>query len=733
MKRFLVVLMAVALAAASQASVLVYEGFGDAPNNATLDGYSGTSAEIGLSGTWSVTPLDRQSIKARTNYEYVGLNGGYAPETTGDRQHWWEHDNSWSAHRAERPLSGSIDMTQDGTWYMSFFSMSGNRDYVAQVGLNDGTYELMWGNGYNGDSNKGLTAYYGGIGTNPTTNGNGTFVWGLDAFPLKTGFYAAKLVKSDSGVTDTLDVSIAYYDLGTLANPTNEFDGVEPTVWTRVVSLTGVSSVFSKLELKVDGGNENWPSIDEVRVGHNWLDVTVGNVHLIAPAAGEELVDVDTNLEWSVGNGWAVDVYLSGPYDEPNAAPVLSLVDAENSLGLYDPPADLENEKWYYWRVDELEPNTVGYIVHPGQVWSFKTIGLAAIITANPVSMTVSAGMPQVQLSVMAENAESYQWYKDGVPLADDVTDTLYVGQDAATLTIFDVQLEDEGSYYCVADNSLQTPAASTAARLMTERLVGWWKLDGDLTDSVDEAVPGAATHDGVCPDPNFVAEGKDGGAQQFYGDINSIVTIADSGDFFNFYPLGYTVSAWVKMPVKSGSWGAYVAKQGDDPQRGFILTHNGSGQPVHTLRQSFNDLSSNRDADDDNWHLVTGTYDSVSKQGKVYVDGVLANQATHSGIPQASPAALIFGAERPNGESPFVGILDDVRIWSYPLDALTIASLYVDFNPGEDVCIAYPEFDIAGPDGVGDAYRDCRVNLYDLMPIIQKWLDCNLVPTCLP
>jgi hypothetical protein len=349
------------------------------------------------------------------------------------------------------------------------------------------------------------------------------------------------------------------------------------------------------------------------------------------------------------------------------------------------------------------------------------------------VSQTVLPGTPQVQLSVTAKNADTYQWYKDGLPLTDDPTDALYVGEDTATLTIYDVQVEDEGTYHCEADNSLQMPAASTAALLMTQRLVGWWKLDGDLTDSVQQEISGAPAHNGVCDDPNYVAIGKDASALEFFGDVAGLVKIADSNDFFNFYPQGYTVSAWVNMPEKTGSWGAYVAKQGGDPQRGFILTHNGSGQPVHTLRQSFNDLGSNVDADDNDWHLVIGTYDGAAKEGKVYVDGVLAGQAVNSGLPQASSAALIFGAEWPDGGTPFIGSLDDVRIWSYPLDDISIAELYVFFNPGAEVCTAYPEFDIAGQDGIGDEYRDCLVNLYDLMPIIQKWLDCNLVPTCLP
>ncbi len=64
---------------------------------------------------------------------------------SGGAHHFWEHNNNWTPHTAQRPLSGTIDMTVDGTWYMSFFSMSGKTDYLAQVGLNDGTNELIWG------------------------------------------------------------------------------------------------------------------------------------------------------------------------------------------------------------------------------------------------------------------------------------------------------------------------------------------------------------------------------------------------------------------------------------------------------------------------------------------------------------------------------------------------------------------------------------------------------------
>ncbi|HML76695.1 MAG TPA: immunoglobulin domain-containing protein, partial [Anaerohalosphaeraceae bacterium] len=453
-----------------------------------------------------------------------------------------------------------------------------------------------------------------------------------------------------------------------------------------------------------------------------------------APAVGNE-VPLSQILSWKQlpvisGQGVTYKVYFGTDPNSPQL-PLVKTTTTDAADFFYDP--ELVNSTTYYWRVDALEPNLPGApTVHTGDAWWFKTQPPSPRIETNPVSLTVPAGTAQAQFSVTGINIATYQWYKDGVALA--AAPALYTGEKTATLTILDVQLADEGFYYCVADNSLNQPATSASAQLLTERLVGWWKLDGDLTDSVDETIAGAAAHDGTSTDPNFVV-GKDGSALQFFGDVDGLVVFTGSANFFNFYPRGYTVSAWVNMPEKAASpWGAYVCKQGTDPSRGFILTHQADGQPVHTLRQSFNDLGSNTNADDNNWHLVVGSYDAVTKEGKVYVDGVLRNQVTNTGTVEESPADLIFGAENLTATTaPYIGLLDDVRIWSYVVDPVAVAVLYTDFNPGAEVCVEYPGYDVAGPDGIGDEFRDCRVNLYDFVPFANAWLDCNIVPTCIP
>ncbi len=459
------------------------------------------------------------------------------------------------------------------------------------------------------------------------------------------------------------------------------------------------------------------------------------------PAVGDD-VPTSQILSWEKlplanGSGVSYNVYFGTDPNELSPAyyglaPVKTTTD--NPADFFYAPV-LENSETYYWRVDAIDPNDGTPVVHVGPEWWFTTQPAMAVIQQDPVGRTVPLGAAQVQLSVSGINIETYQWYKDGAPLADDPTDTLYTGEDSATLTIYDVQIADEGIYYCVVDNSLQQPDTSAAAQLMTKRLIGWWKLDGDLIDSVSTLYPDAVVHDGVAADPNFVI-GKDGSALQFTGSLDDVVDFPNSSDFFNSFVRGFTVSAWVNMPFKNGPWETFVSMEGiheDTSRSGYLLSCTGTGSPVFTLRQSFNDMQTSPDLDNSGWHLMTATYDAEAKQGRLFIDGVLRSQATNQGVLTFSPADLVFGRQNAEATTVYDGLLDDVRIYSYPINAYEVAELYTSFTPGFEICVEYPGLDVAGPNGVGNEFRDCKVDLYDFAVFAQEWLECNVVPTCLP
>ena len=212
------------------------------------------------------------------------------------------------------------------------------------------------------------------------------------------------------------------------------------------------------------------------------------------------------------------------------------------------------------------------------------------------------------------------------------------------------------------------------------------------------------------------------GQAVQFTGEGN-IIQIPDSEDAFNFYPKGYTMSTWAKT-TQTG-WGALIAKQ-DRGQtwKGIVLNHYTS-RAVHTLRQGFGDLHAyDTPINDDEWHLITATYDGNTGVGKIYVDGVVINESEPASYElETNEFPLIFGAETVEAtESVYLGLLDDVRIWNYPVDKYEIADLYLEFRPGESLCVEAVEHDLDD---------DCMVTLNDIMVLAENWLGCNIVPTC--
>jgi hypothetical protein len=431
------------------------------------------------------------------------------------------------------------------------------------------------------------------------------------------------------------------------------------------------------------------------------------------PLDGATMVPASSELRWKAYDAaWPVDVYVDPNQSNVETGKPAAKVVSGEAVSSYD-PALLAYDTAYYWRVDVYEPNTAGsgYLLRQGPVWTFTTMPPDPLATLHPVSQTVDAGSP-VTLSAGGENVESYQWYRQGILLS---------GKTSATLDIPSLGIADEGVYHCVISNAVGS-VESNPAVVVSKRLAGWWKLDGNLNDSVAAVIPGAPAHPGAIADPNFVPTGKDGGAYAFFGDGRTIV-IDSSSDYFNFYPRGLTVSAWIKT-TQTG-WGGFVGKI-ESNTSGFYLTHSGtlSASGMRGVGQVQYDTQVY-----DVWQLVTMTWDASAQTMSHYVDGKLQSQSVYAVVPPVDSLPLYFGAENADGTAfPYAGLLDDVKIWSYPLDGLAIAHLYTDLTPGSEICLDNPMLDVSGPAGL----PDCRINVYDLVVLAAQWLDCNIVPTCI-
>ncbi len=479
------------------------------------------------------------------------------------------------------------------------------------------------------------------------------------------------------------------------------------------------------------GDNDFYGKINEFRIYNNALTSADFSANCLAgpeisvantpePANDETLVFIDTDLQWQAPNAYTIDSYNIYIGDDPNMDDAARTGWTATSI---DPAVDmgyaLANDIKYYWRVDTLEPNGLDPIVHTGDVWAFTTVPPVPVITADPVSQTVSAGAV-VSLGVTALNADAYTWYQSTDTIVDEADAVVGSGQ---TVQITVNGIAEEGWYYCKASSVIGSDV-SAMAHVMTKRLVGWWPLDGSLEDAIASEIAGAPSHDGSSESPNFVT-GISGQGYKFLGD-GKVVTIADSVDYFNFYTSGVTVSCWVSDQNPS-IWDTVVSKEYNrNPDwyvaSGYFLARSDFGAGAFGIRRSEAVSSANQVATGDgSWHLLTGVFDSDNKKMRIYVDGAFKSEinADPATFNQPNLAPLIFGAESTDGViGRSSGTIDDVRIWSYPLDSWQVAQLYVDLVDAV-ICVQAPAGDLDG---------NCEIDLNDFVVIAQNWLESGNV-----
>lgn len=395
----------------------------------------------------------------------------------------------------------------------------------------------------------------------------------------------------------------------------------------------------------------------------------------------------------------------------------------------------------YYWRVDQsvngsspTDPNTIG-----GTVWSFSTLPTIPVIVDQTMDVLVAPGdTGQFIVEVSSVSPVMFQWYKclgtgpafdaeTGLPLDTPVGDQVgpVFGKPASdTLEMANAQIDDEGYYYCQIWNAggVENAVYSTAARLVTERLAGHWKLNGNLADATGAGWMGTVAESAAL----VFAEGIDDQAVVMVNDPNHIY-IDGSNEAFNFHHLGLTVSAWVKS--ETPKWSGVVSKQNRQttPWSGWMLGTNWQGYPYFVIRNVSDSGYYPVNVADGEWHLLTGIYDAVEGVAYLYVDGEPATQDatpyTDDPMFELPDKPVVIGAEQDDGNTPYAGLIDDVRIYTYPISALDIAKQYVAFETDAKICMEYP---------AGDLNQDCRVDILDLAILASHWLDCNIVPDCI-
>jgi hypothetical protein len=261
----------------AHAVVLVSEPFvAGLTENTPVNGFS-DSYSVGLGGAWSELSSNGAVVKGRASTAAnasgwlqaeanLVANGIGMSLVNPDGNFNWIECNSWGVEKGQAPLASPIDMREEGTWYMSLTACRNVVDYAAQIGLNDGTNELMVGNGYKAkeDGTQGVSAWYD-LMANHTTGGSLAGSSGIS--PTQTDgynaqLYIAKLVNDGA----QMNVGIYAYDLVSITSTPSESD---TPLWTTTLPKPEV--VFTNCEFNLSANG--YPGTGYFRIATTWNEV----------------------------------------------------------------------------------------------------------------------------------------------------------------------------------------------------------------------------------------------------------------------------------------------------------------------------------------------------------------------------------------------------------------------------------------------------------------------------
>ena len=298
-------------------------------------------------------------------------------------------------------------------------------------------------------------------------------------------------------------------------------------------------------------------------------------------------------------------------------------------------------------------------------------------ITTSVQAVHMLSGSLAPGLQTLGESLNTGTIWKSSLAVLD-VGDDLYGGGTAEGRRVqlpwgggaFDIdQLTDDGR--SLMRRAIEWGAAESGALVS---LLAHWKLD-ETSGSV--AVDAIGGHDGTLQNGPSWETGQIDGALNMDGG-NDYVEVPDDN---TLSLTSFSLSAWIRPTALSG-WRLIVSKGTTATAVNYYLSTIGDEVSVGFYDGGwveFNTTTVNLTTNQ--WYHIVGTYDDVSKEGKVYVDGVLMFSGTTTKSPVANTNSLWIGREAAGNY--WSGKLDDVRIYDASLSAVQVAELAADTGGG--------------------------------------------------
>jgi chitodextrinase len=201
----------------------------------------------------------------------------------------------------------------------------------------------------------------------------------------------------------------------------------------------------------------------------------------------------------------------------------------------------------------------------------------------------------------------------------------------------------------------------SQVAQVTTSGLVSYWKFDEGSGNSVSSSVGGASDTLGT---PSWIA-GKVNGALSFNG-----------SDYVNAGDISlpsFTISAWIR-PTANSNFGSIVMKQnvyGLESQGTAVYARlgNGSGWTGGNSSNLSGTITLGT------WQLVTQTYNASTGEHRLYINKT-ARTAKNAVAPTLTGSPLLIGSWDTSFAEPFMGGIDEVRVYNRALSASEVGQL---------------------------------------------------------
>lgn len=299
------------------------------------------------------------------------------------------------------------------------------------------------------------------------------------------------------------------------------------------------------------------------------------------------------------------------------------------------------------------------------------------IVAYTGVQQRATASALQNEVSSVVKKAESI---KISTTTNKYPADTTELGTSSSTLSYYYDSATDS---YCVQSkknnqvySATKSNTTPTAASCTENGLLGWWKLNGDASDTTPIANNGAAT----ATTSDVGQNGSAGQALGFSSASTSNVIIPHTPSLSSD---PQTFSMWVRPTSwASATASTIIAKRASSANGYFIAYLNGSTSLIFDCGGSG---GSNRWTPGyapplNTWtHLVF----TCSTEGGValYVNGNTTPQATRPTVDRSAMAAststLRFGQDPSGSALLWNGSLDDIRLYNRTLTPNEINALY--------------------------------------------------------